>query len=204
MSNPLTRAVPDVGGSSVTSIRMSVDLPAPFGPSRPKISPSSTANEMPFTAVNAPNCLTMLRTSIPGMTLWGRQQNVRRHPHREAAVAVVHAQTDLERLDVALGPAHVALRREPGVDAAIEHRPFAFHAGRQTDGELLAVRDPIDVGLLDVFPHPEIVRIDQRDDRLSWIHDLARAHGPDVHEAVDGRMELGVPQADVGLGLLRG
>ena len=31
-----------VGGSSVVSMRMSVDLPAPLGPSRPKISPCST------------------------------------------------------------------------------------------------------------------------------------------------------------------
>ena len=29
-------------------MRMSVDLPAPFGPSRPKISPSSTVKLTPF------------------------------------------------------------------------------------------------------------------------------------------------------------
>ena len=38
-SKPLMSAVPEVGGSSVVSMRISVDLPAPFGPSRPKISP---------------------------------------------------------------------------------------------------------------------------------------------------------------------
>ena len=38
-SKPLTRAVPEVGGTSVVNMRMRVDLPAPFGPSRPKISP---------------------------------------------------------------------------------------------------------------------------------------------------------------------
>ena len=32
MSKPLTRAVPEVGGTSVVNMRMSVDLPAPFGP----------------------------------------------------------------------------------------------------------------------------------------------------------------------------
>ena len=51
---------PTVGGSSVVSMRISVDLPAPFGPSRPKISPSSTAKLMPLTAVKSPNFLTML------------------------------------------------------------------------------------------------------------------------------------------------
>ena len=32
MSKPLMRAVPEVGGTSVVNMRMSVDLPAPFGP----------------------------------------------------------------------------------------------------------------------------------------------------------------------------
>ena len=39
---PRTRAVPAVGGVSVVSMRISVVLPAPLGPSRPKISPCST------------------------------------------------------------------------------------------------------------------------------------------------------------------
>jgi hypothetical protein len=38
---------------------MSVDLPAPFGPRSPKISPSWTAKLMPLTAVNSPNFLTI-------------------------------------------------------------------------------------------------------------------------------------------------
>ncbi len=41
-SNPLMRAVPSVGGTSVVNMRMRVDLPAPLGPSKPKISPFST------------------------------------------------------------------------------------------------------------------------------------------------------------------
>ncbi len=64
MSKPLTSAVPEVGTSSVVSMRMSVDLPAPLGPSRPKISPSSTVNEMPSTAVKSPNRFVMPRTSM--------------------------------------------------------------------------------------------------------------------------------------------
>ena len=41
ISCPATTAVPLVGGTSVVNMRMSVLLPAPFGPSRPKISPLS-------------------------------------------------------------------------------------------------------------------------------------------------------------------
>ena len=57
-------AVPEVGVNSVVSMRINVDLPAPFGPRRPKISPSSTANVIPFTAVKSPNFLTIFRTSM--------------------------------------------------------------------------------------------------------------------------------------------
>ncbi len=69
-SKPLMSAVPVVGASSVTSIRISVDLPAPLGPSRPKISPSSTWKVIPLTAVKSPNFLTMLRTSMAYIS-WG-------------------------------------------------------------------------------------------------------------------------------------
>src|SRR5262252_1762074 len=111
-------AVPLVGGSSVTSIRISVDLPAPFGPSSPKISPSSTVKLIPFTAVNSPNFLTILRTSIAfiksrrpegphydllqgrhydsqcrpsGRPLLNGHQHVSRHADGQAAILVVHA-----------------------------------------------------------------------------------------------------------------
>ena len=50
-SKPKTRAVPDVGRSSVVKILMSVVLPAPFGPSRPKNSPGATSRSMPARAV---------------------------------------------------------------------------------------------------------------------------------------------------------
>ena len=45
-------------------MRISVDLPAPFGPSSPKISPSATSKVMPLTASNSPNLFTMFLTSM--------------------------------------------------------------------------------------------------------------------------------------------
>jgi hypothetical protein len=39
---------------SPSNIRMVVVLPAPFGPSSPKISPRATENEMPLTTVAPP------------------------------------------------------------------------------------------------------------------------------------------------------
>src|SRR5262249_55948549 len=149
MSYPLTRAVPAVGGRSVTSMRMSVDLPAPFGPSRPKISPSSTAKLTPFTAVKSPNFLTIPRTSIAGMAASAHGQgHVGRHAEGQAAVGVVHPQPDLEGLDVALRPAHVALGRVGRVHPAEEDEAGLLDAGGETHGEPVADPHAVDVGLL--------------------------------------------------------
>ena len=50
---------PAVIGMSVVIMRISVDLPAPFGPSKPKISSSFTLKETSSTAVNSPYFLTI-------------------------------------------------------------------------------------------------------------------------------------------------
>ena len=47
---PATSAVPLVGRTSVQRMPMVVDLPAPLGPRKPKISPGRTSRSMPRTA----------------------------------------------------------------------------------------------------------------------------------------------------------
>jgi len=53
-SYPATRAVPAVGWTSVQSILMVVDLPAPFGPRNPNTSPAATSKSTPRTASMSP------------------------------------------------------------------------------------------------------------------------------------------------------
>ena len=53
-SLPSTVTRPPVGGRKPVIMRMVVVLPAPFGPSIPRISPSRTEKEMPSTAVKSP------------------------------------------------------------------------------------------------------------------------------------------------------
>src|SRR5436190_13813538 len=53
-SCPATVATPASGWVSVTRTRTTVDLPAPFGPSSPKISPSGTVNVAPSSACTSP------------------------------------------------------------------------------------------------------------------------------------------------------
>jgi hypothetical protein len=55
MSKPLTLAVPDVGFKMVHSIEIVVVFPAPFGPSKPKISPFSILMLRLSTAVSPLN-----------------------------------------------------------------------------------------------------------------------------------------------------
>src|SRR5437867_1901402 len=58
------RTSPLLGGKMPARMRMVVVLPAPFGPRKPTISPTSTRNEMPRTASTAPKVLVRSRTSI--------------------------------------------------------------------------------------------------------------------------------------------
>src|SRR4030067_1207297 len=64
MSNPFTLAVPEVGLRMVQSIEIVVVFPAPLGPSKPKISPDSTAMFSSSTAVSEFNDFVSLLVSI--------------------------------------------------------------------------------------------------------------------------------------------
>jgi hypothetical protein len=53
-SKPSRRALPPVGATVVVSIPTVVDLPAPFGPSKPNTSPGTTSKLIPRTASTPP------------------------------------------------------------------------------------------------------------------------------------------------------
>ena len=57
------RARPDVGLSRPHNMRIVVDLPAPFGPRKPKTSPLRTSRLMRSTATKSPNRLTRFSTT---------------------------------------------------------------------------------------------------------------------------------------------
>ena len=67
----MMRALPEVGGTRVVSMRMSVDLPAPFGPRSPKTSPRATVKLRLSTATKSPNDLEISSTStaLPGLEI---------------------------------------------------------------------------------------------------------------------------------------
>src|SRR2546422_6158067 len=63
------RISPAVGVISPSSIWIVVVLPAPFGPSRPRISPCRMSNETPSTAVKSPKRLVRFRTWTIGSVI---------------------------------------------------------------------------------------------------------------------------------------
>src|SRR6202050_4295001 len=68
-SYPATLAEPDVGSARVHRILIVVDLPAPFGPRKPNVSPAATSKSMPRTASISPYFLVSWLTEIAGVTL---------------------------------------------------------------------------------------------------------------------------------------
>src|SRR6266849_4495639 len=100
ISAPRKRTDPALGRSAPAMRLKRVLLPEPFGPMRPRNSPSATSKETPFTAVNPPKVLVSLETSKntsgrERVALRKRQQRVggldlARPGDARAAVDVLH------------------------------------------------------------------------------------------------------------------
>src|SRR2546429_4406767 len=65
---PATLAAPEVGSARVHRILIVVDLPAPFGPRKPNVSPAATSKSMPRTASTSPYFLVSSLTETAGVT----------------------------------------------------------------------------------------------------------------------------------------
>ena len=118
-------------------------------------------------------------------------------------IGIGHPQSHFECPDVTLGPTHVALRGKAAIHGAIKDDPLAHLAGRQRDGQVVAETHAIDVGLLYVHADPQVVRIDQRGDRLTGGHHFPLTRGSHVDDPGDGRANLRVAKTDRGLIALR-
>src|SRR5260221_1726034 len=83
-SIPATRALPSVGSRMPQSMRMTVDLPEPFGPRKPKIEPLATDSVTRFTAVKEPNLFVRFSQTIISLVMDIREKHIGRHarpPH---------------------------------------------------------------------------------------------------------------------------
>src|SRR5947209_14286284 len=168
-------AVPAVISSRVVIMRMSVDLPAPFGPSNPKISPSATSKETPSTAVKFPKRFTMFLTEIAATSAispfhLGRwNQHLGGHSGHEHLLAVVHRDFEHDCLDVPLAPVYIALGRELRFRSFVDHLAGNHVAGRQADIELIIERNMHGLGFGNGGAHPGVTQVGNDHDRLADI-----------------------------------
>src|SRR5512145_447298 len=92
MSNPATMPRPAVGARMPQSMRIVVDLPAPFGPRNPKISPLATSKFTRFTATKRPNLFSRFSTTTAGVGLSDMNDKQRRacYPFESLVSRFIH------------------------------------------------------------------------------------------------------------------
>ena len=105
MSKPPTLALPEVGASSPQSMRISVVLPDPLGPSRPKISPRAMLRFSESTATRLPKLRVRFSAMMAsGMDRRGADGLLCGKPARErktaAAAAIRARQSGRTRIDI--------------------------------------------------------------------------------------------------------
>src|SRR5271165_154904 len=224
-SKPLMSACPAVRGNSVVIMRISVDLPAPLGPRRPKISPWCTLNETSSTAVKSPYFFVMWSTTMASpltgvsqpasgfdlganqlMTsllqmLW--QQDFGGHPGNQRAIGVVNLQLQTNGLDVTLAAADVTLGGKIAFHRFEDDGAFNRFARRQTHREFLAVGDKARFRLWRFGADPGVAEVNDGHNRCSGIYDLALPGSAHRHRSTDRRIDLCVAEASFGFGELR-
>src|ERR1700688_4182544 len=77
-SMPNTSMLPEIFGTSPMMVRVSTDLPAPDGPTKPRISPRLTSRLSPSSTRVDPNCTVMSRTRMMASEISGAMS----HPDR--------------------------------------------------------------------------------------------------------------------------
>src|SRR5712671_2371004 len=100
-SNPAMLPRPSLGSSNPHNIRITVDLPEPFGPRNPKMAPLPTLKLTWSTAVNCPNRRVRPSHSIMVSDILSRhlrKRHIRRHSRPQFAVAIIEPQFHAKNL----------------------------------------------------------------------------------------------------------
>src|SRR5579863_3691834 len=123
-------AVPASAASRPSMTRMVVDLPAPFGPTKPVTWPGTTMNVIPSSASTDPNRLRSPVTSIVASMLatLGNRTRPRRHAVVLSRAAAMSLSRGMEGPPQATGPSDAA------VLASRDNGSMKEPRGRATDG----------------------------------------------------------------------
>src|SRR5450432_1135646 len=173
-SRPSTHAEPSVSGNNPVSILMTVVLPLPLGPRKPKISPFSTRKLTSLTAVKSPKRRTRCSAAMEapsggwlagGMSLTcGLQFHIGSHAAADAAGGVIDANFYADYLvDASAAGLHVA-RKKFGLlinllDDAVENG-----LGKRIDAHfgLLAQTHAANFGFGNVNADVDLITLEER------------------------------------------
>src|SRR6266702_1749081 len=213
-SYPVINALPLVIGISVVIIRINVLLPAPLGPSSPKISPSFTSKVTPLTASKSPYFFTMFSTAMawPSCPEWWpllrvkmligfpfqrcpllaiqktlRKKDLGRHSRDVSLPLIVDEQLQPHRANIALRPAVVALRRKVCLRCLGNNLAGDALSSRHTHIESVAQLHGLRLRLRNRRVHPGLRQIDDGHNWCSHAHHFAFARCSHAHRSIHRR-----------------
>src|SRR5271168_305661 len=190
-------------------IRSTAVLPAPSGPTSPKISPALTSRFRSSTATRSPKRLLSPRTWIASLGM-NRQRQVRRRRRRNIDQSIGrHAGFELvlRIIDVDLDPVNQghallmrldALGREFRIgsdkgDAAGEGLALITISG---DSRGLTPSNMLQVGFADISAQPDVIEVGERHHRGARQHDFAQFGLADQHDSGKRRAQDGIAEHD--------
>src|SRR5579864_7961844 len=158
-SKPATNPCPEVGTISVVSIRLSVVLPAPLGPSRLNNSPRRTSKLTWSTAVNSPKRLVSSLACIAADcdSIIERKCDLGGHSRLHLPGRLQNPHLHVKGADVLASAANVGLGRELALLPDRHHLPRKGQRRprRQRHLSRTADADRAEVGLLHIDPCPD-------------------------------------------------
>src|SRR5215469_10838923 len=209
-SQPATVTLPLSADRTPARIRMQVVLPAPSGPTKPKISPEATLKSRPSIArtpgnrFTSPRTSTSARASLTNRLLLTRRGQVDcrvgRHPRLQLVIWILEIDLDPIHKGHAFYVGLDTFRRELRVGRdECDVAPIVFAGIRVgCDHRRLAPVDAPEIGFIDVGAKPDVIEIGHCHDRRARLHHFAEFGLSCQNHARERRIEDGVAQIDLG------
>src|ERR1035437_796463 len=206
-SHRATVAAPASGGSTPARMRMIVVLPAPSGPTMPKISPGATSKLRGSIARTPGKSLTSSRTttvlsSTTVAALHGRAEvncRVCGHPGLQFVTGIFDVDFDSIDQRHALLVSLDALGRELGLGSDEGDLPRIRLAGPGVgvNRRRLAPSDSTEIGFGHVGAQPDVIEVGNRDDGRARLHHFAELGLTRDNDARERRAQSGVAKHDL-------
>src|SRR5438270_10868357 len=181
-SMPSTQARPLVSGRMPLSILMTVVLPLPLGPRKPKTSPGSTRKLTPSTAVTSPNLRTTFSVTMALMTFLRHKLDVGMNAGAQLALRIGHPQLHADDLMLAFfARLHVARQKFRLLADLLHHRVEILVEAIHPHLRLLAHAHLADLCLRHVHHYVKLVVFQQLDDGRIGGDEIAGANIEDLH-----------------------